>query len=170
MLIEINTFDQLNQKELMAVYRETNMEDIRPDAPDRDDALRQAEEAYLRYLKEDFLVGPGNRCMVWSHGGAWVCALRLYRVDDELYYIGALETRPEFRRMGYAVELLTAVIRLLKERGVRTVRDCVERGNTASLRAHRKTGFVIYRDIGYDYARRADDGESYGLQYVIADA
>lgn len=170
MLIEITTFDQVDKRNLMAIYRESNIENTSyfyPDVTDKNDALQKVECDFLQYIEKDFLAGSKNRYMILEHNGIWVCALRLYCVDG-LYYIEALETRPEHRRKGYAAQLLSGVIVLLKGQGAYTIRDCVDKKNTASLLTHRKAGFVIYSDKGYDYLQNETDNESYGMQYVYS--
>ena len=171
MLIEIHTFDQVDGRKLMDVYRESNAENtdyFYPDISNKDEALQKAECDYLDYIENEFLSDNRNQYMVLEHNGIWVCALRLYHIDDRLYYIEALETHPEYRRKGYAAQLLAGVTDLLKEQGTYTIRDCVEKKNTASLLTHRKVGFVVYSDEGYDYLQNETDAKSYGLQYVYS--
>ena len=169
MIIEINTFDQVDGRKLMDVYRESNTENtdyFYPNVSNKDDALQKVECDYLNYIENDFLANNKNRYMVLEHDGLWVCALRLYCIDDKLYYIEALETHPEYRRKGYAAQLLTDVIDLLKERGAYMIRDCVDKKNMASLLTHQKVGFVINSGEGYDYLQNETDTESYGLQFT----
>ena len=169
MIVEIKTFDQVDGRKLMDIYRESNTENtdyFYPDVSNKDEALQKVECDYLNYIENDFLANSKNRYMILEHDGTWVCALRLYCIDDRLYYIEALETHPEYRRKGYAVQLLTDVIGLLKERGAYTVCDCVDKKNMASLLTHQKVGFVIYSDEGYDYLQNETDIESYGLQFT----
>ena len=171
MLIEIKTFDQVNGKQLMDVYRESNAENTAyfyPDISDKNEALQNVERDFLRYIEHDFLADSKNRLMVLEKDGIWVCALRLYCVAERLYYIEALETSPEHRRKGYAAQLLTGVMDLLKEQGPYTIRDCVDKKNTASLLTHQKAGFVIYSDAGYDYLQNETDNESYGMQFIYS--
>ena len=169
MIIEINSFDQVDRRKLMDVYRESNIENtdyFYPDISDKDEALQKVECDYLNYIENDFLADRKNQYMVLERDGIWVCALRLYRVDDRLYFIEALETRPEHRRKGYGAQLLAGVIDLLKSQGTYTIRDCVDKKNTASLLTHQKVGFVIYSDEGYDYLQNETDSGSYGMEFT----
>ena len=169
MIIEINTFGQVNGRKLMDVYRDSNIENtgyFYPDVPDKDEALQKVECDYLNYIENDFLADSKNRYMILEHDGIWVCALRLYCVDERLYFIEALETRPEYRRKGYGAQLLAGVTDLLKRQGAYTIRDCVDKKNTASLLTHQKVGFVICSDEGYDYLQNETDNGSYGMQFT----
>ncbi|MCH5198341.1 MAG: GNAT family N-acetyltransferase [Oscillospiraceae bacterium] len=171
MLIEINSFSQIQKRSLMDVYRESNMENtdfFYPDISNKSDALQKVECDFLNYIENDFLADSKNRYMVLEQAGVWVCALRLYCVDDRLYYIEALETRPDYRRKGYAAELLKSVIDLLKGQGAFVIRDCVGKKNTASLLTHQKAGFTIYRDDGFDYLQNEIDDKCYGLQFAYS--
>ena len=153
----------------MDVYRESNTENtdyFYPNVSNKDEALQKVECDYLNYIENDFLANNKNRYMVLEHDGIWVCALRLYCIDDKLYYIEALETHPEYRRKGYAAQLLTDVIDLLKERGAYMIRDCVDKKNMASLLTHQKVGYVINSGEGYDYLQNETDDGSYGLQFI----
>ena len=169
MIIEINSFDQVDGRKLMDVYGESNIENtdyFYPDVSNKDEALQKVECDYLNYIENDFLAESKNQYMILERDGIWVCALRLYCVDDRLYFIEALETHPAYRRKGYAAQLLAGVIDLLKRRGAFTIRDCVDKKNTASFLTHQKVGFVIYSDEGYDYLQNETDKESYGMQFA----
>ena len=169
MIIEINSFDQVDRRKLMDVYRESNIENtdyFYPDVSDKDEALQRVECDYLNYIGNDFLADSKNQYMVLERDGIWVCALRLYRIDDRLYFIEALETHPEHRRKGYGAQLLAGVIDLLKRQGAYTIRDCVDKKNIASLLTHQKVGFVVYSDEGYDYLQNETDKGSYGMQFT----
>lgn len=169
MIIEINTFDQVDRRKLMDVYLESNTENtdyFYPDVSNKDEALHKVECDYLNYIENEFLADNKNRYMVLEYDGIWVCALRLYCVDYRLYFIEALETHPEYRKNGYGTQLLLGVIDLLKRQGAYTIRDCVDKKNMASLLTHQKVGFVVYSDAGYDYLQNETDDESYGLQFT----
>ena len=172
MIIEINTFDQVDGRKLMDIYREGNIENTNyfyPDVSDKVEALRKVECDYLNYIENDFLVESKNQYMILERDGIWVCALRLYCVDDRLYFIEALETHPEYRKKGYGTQLLAGVTDILKRQGAFTIRDCVDKKNTPSLLTHQKAGFVIYGDEGYDYLQNETDDGSYGLQFTYGE-
>ena len=94
-----------------------------------------------------------------------VSALRLNELQPGLYYLEALETRPGYRRRGYAARLLQAVIAHLKDRGPVRICDCVSKGNEPSIRTHLVCGFSIVSEIGHDYLRNTDDPYDYGFEY-----
>ena len=172
MIIEINTFEQVNGRKLMDIYRESNAENtdyFYPNVSNKDEALQKVECDYLNNIENDFLTDSKNQYMILEHDGIWVCALRLYCIDDGLYFIEGLETHPEYRRKGYGTQLLAGVIELLKRQGAYTIRDCVDKKNMASLLTHQKVGFVIYSDEGYDYLQNETDNGSYGLQLTYGE-
>lgn len=168
MLIEISGWDSVNERKLMDIYHEGNIENtdfFYPDIADKNDALHRVEHDFLKYIRNQFLDGR-NRYMVLEHNGLWVSALRLYWIKDRFYYIEALETHPDYRKMGYASRLLSCVLNMLKKQGSFTVCDCVGKKNTASISTHLKCGFVISNDVGYDYLQEQADDRSYGMQFV----
>lgn len=132
MLHRITSFDGIDGRKLMDLYREGNEENVayfQPDAPDKALALREQEEGFLRFIRTDFLQKEGNEYWVLEEEQIWVSALRLYRVAEGQYYIEALETHPEFRKRGYAARLLTRVIEELSSRGPFQLCDCVSKRN-----------------------------------------
>ena len=171
MLIEIRGWDHIDERKLMDIYHEGNMENIAyfyPDAVDRDEAFRKVQHNFLGYIKNEFLDGR-NRYMVLEYNGLWVSALRLYWVKDRFYYIEALETHPDHRKKGHASRLLSCVLDDLKKQGSFTVCDCVSKRNTASLATHLKCGFVIANDAGYDYLQGTSDERDYGMRFTYGE-
>ena len=77
-----------------------------------------------------------------------VSALRICRIPEGPYYLEALETRPDRRRQGYGVRLLSEVLDAMKAEGPFRLCDCVGKKNTASLKAHEKCGFRIVSEQG----------------------
>ena len=96
-------------------------------------------------------------------------ALRTSRVERGLYYLEALETRPDSRGRGFASRLLTGVQESLKREGPFRLCDCVGKGNSASLKTHASCGFRIVSEAGYDYLRKETDPLDYGLEYRYGD-
>ena len=88
----------------------------------------------------------------------WVSALRICRIPEGPYYLEALETRPDRRRQGYGVRLLSEVLDAMKAEGPFRLCDCVGKKNAASLKAHEKCGFRIVSEKGCDY-------RDFGLEY-----
>lgn len=169
MLIKITANTDIAPKNLMAVYEESNTENtdyFYPDITDKKLALQKVEADFLNYIETEFLSCTGNTYWVFEENGIWMSALRLYEVKEGLYYIEALETRPDYRRRGYAFRLLCGVIDELKKQGAFRLCDCVSKKNTASLKIHEKCGFAIVSDIGYDYLSGENDVRNFGMEYT----
>lgn len=169
MIYKITGFKDIDGQKLMALYRESNRENtdyFYPELTDKEEALKKAEQEYLRYIKNDFLSAGSNEYWILEENGVWVCALRLYKIRDTLYYIEALETHPDFRKMGYAKQLLSGVIEALKKRGPFRLCDCVDKKNPASLKTHESCGFAVVSDAGYDYLSNEASDQDYGMQYA----
>lgn len=168
MLYKITRGEDLDKRKLMDIYAESNAEnaeDFFPEETDRKEALRKAEAGFLDFLKNDFLAGPGNACWVLEENGIWCSALRTSQIRPGLYYLEALETRPDRRKNGCASRLLSGVLDSLKEDGSFRLCACVSKKNTASLKTHEKCGFRIVSDKGYDYLNEEADEWDYGLEY-----
>ena len=166
MLLEIKSFDEIDARKLMDLYREGNEENAAYFYPGQADALQKAEHDFLDYVNFNFFNKPGNRYMVLEQGGVWISALRLYPLEDRLYYLEALETHPDYRRRGFASQLLAGVTDGLKKQGAFRLCDCVGKNNAASLRTHQTCGFEIISEKGYDYLRSEADDRRYGMQFV----
>ena len=93
-----------------------------------------------------------------------MAALRLTGLDG-VYYLEALETRPDQRKKGYGKALLAALCKELSRRGPVTVRDCVAKRNEASLRTHLAAGFVIEQDPGIEYPGGKANAGCYGMLF-----
>ena len=168
MLLRISRFDDLDERKLMDIYSESNFENTDyffPDLEDKKEAVRKVEEGFLGFLKDEFFCQSGSEYWVLEADGVWVSALRLSRIEDGLYYLEALETRPDCRRQGHAARLLDGVIDELKKAGPFRICDCISKRNTASIRTHEKCGFSIVSEAGYDYLLNESDDHDYGLEY-----
>lgn len=168
MLRKIESFSELDSRKLMNVYAEGNEENAEyfyPNEPDRAAAVKRVETNFLGFLKKEFYSRPGSVYWVLEEDGEWVSALRASRIREGLYYLEALETRPDRRREGFAARLLTAVTQELKIGGPFRLYDCVSRRNAASLKTHERCGFRIASDPGHDYLRDRPDEGAYGLMY-----
>ena len=168
MLITITEFKFLDIRKLMDIYCESNYENTAyfyPDEPDKDAAVRKVEKGFADYLKNGFFEQAGAAYWIWEEGGVWISALRLSRIQADLYYLEALETRPDQRGKGYASMLLSGVVESLKKTGPFRLFDCVGKKNTASLKTHEKCGFRIVSDKGYDYLHKEADDHDFGLEY-----
>ena len=168
MLLRISRFDDLDERKLMDIYSESNFENTDyffPDMRDKKEAVRNVEEGFLGFLKDEFFSQSGSEYWVLESDGVWVSALRLSRIEKGLYYLEALETRPDCRRQGHAARLLDGVIDELKKAGPFRICDCISKRNTASIKTHEKCGFSIVSEAGYDYLLNESDDHDYGLEY-----
>lgn len=168
MLLRISRFDDLDERKLMDIYSESNFENTDyffPDMRDKKEAVRRVEEGFLGFLKDEFFSQSGSEYWVLESDGVWVSALRLSRIEKGLYYLEALETRPDCRRQGHAARLLDGVIDELKKAGPFRICDCISKRNTASIKTHEKCGFSIVSEAGYDYLLNESDDHDYGLEY-----
>ena len=171
MLRKITEYRDLDERKLMDVYSESNYENTDyffPEETDKEKAVRQVEAGFLDFLKNDFFSKPEAAVWVYEESGTWFCALRTCRVRD-VYFLEALETRPDQRRKGYAALLLSAVVDAMKKDGPFRLYDCVSKRNTASLKTHEKCGFRIVSEEGYDYLMEEADDHDYGLEYCYPD-
>lgn len=161
MLLKITEFENLNERKLMDIYEEGNIENVAffyPDCKDQAEGVKLVERDFLNYLKTDFFNGK-DAYYVLEENGEWVSALRLYGLEGDTYYIEALETKPSERRKGHATMLMLLVLNELKKEGAFTVCSTVRKRNAASLATHIKCGFGIETQVSDDY------GISYGLAY-----
>lgn len=168
MLLRISRFDDLDERKLMDIYSESNFENTDyffPDMRDKKEAVRKVEEGFLGFLKDEFFSQSGSEYWVLESDGVWVSALRLSRIEKGLFYLEALETRPDCRRQGHAARLLDGVIDELKKAGPFRICDCISKRNTASIKTHEKCGFSIVSEAGYDYLLNESDDHDYGLEY-----
>ena len=168
MLHIITTYADLDGPRLMTVYAESNLENTDyffPEIEDKALAVKQVEEGFLTFLREEFFTWSGPAYCVLEEAGEWVSALRMNEVQPGLYYLEALETRPGYRRQGYGARLLSKVTDHLKSQGPFRICDCVSKRNKASLRTHLACGFTIVSDVGHDYLRNEDDPSDYSFEY-----
>ena len=168
MLRKIMKYSDLDERKLMDIYSESNFENTDyffPDMRDKKEAVRRVEEGFLGFLKDEFFSQSGSEYWVLESDGVWVSALRLSRIEKGLYYLEALETRPDCRRQGHAARLLDGVIDELKKAGPFRICDCISKRNTASIKTHEKCGFSIVSEAGYDYLLNGSDDHDYGLEY-----
>ena len=150
MLVIVGSLSGLNWGELMAVYAEgveENGQEFYPELPQGQQILR-AEQDFYTYLSQEFFRCREECYCVWEENGKYLSALRLHPFEDGLL-VEALETRPGYRRMGYANLLMQAVIgRLRPEK----LYSHINRSNRASIAVHERCGFRKF----LDYARYAD--------------
>ncbi len=161
-------YEDLDADKLMEVYAEGNTENARELYPELPPAagLRRAEEDFLQFLREEFFTRPGPAYYVLEEDGIWRSALRLNRLEEGLYYLEALETRPEDRRRGFALRLLREVLAALRGRGLPfRLCDCVAKDNRPSLRVHELCGFCIADTVGRSLLTGGTNPWNYSMEY-----
>ncbi len=171
MLHSITCFSELDGDRLMDVYAGSNRDNAGEFYPDEETAaaVKKVEERFLDWLRSDFFTGPGRTYWVLEEDGDWVSALRTSRIRPGLYYLEALETRPDRRRRGCAVRLLRGVLAALEAEGPFALYDCVSKGNAASLRTHERCGFRIAAENGFNYLSGETNERTFGLVYRHAE-
>lgn len=172
MLLKITRYDDLDARKLMDVYAESNAENTRffcPDEPDEQKAIGTVEAGFLDFLKNGFFGHSEAACWVLQEDGVWLSAARTCRIREGLYFLEALETRPDQRKKGYGSRLLSGIADALKKDGAFRLCDCVEKTNAASLKTHEACGFCIVSEAGYDYLLEEADDRDYGLAYEYID-
>ena len=168
MILRISDYGDLDERRLMDIYAESNFENtdyFYPDETDKKTAVDRVESGFLRFLKEEFFKQTKAACWVFEEEGEWISALRTCEIQAGLYYLEALETRPDRRKAGYGALLLSGVLEALKEDGSFRLCDCVGKKNAASLKTHEKCGFRIVSEEGYDYLHDEADDHAFGLEY-----
>ena len=170
MLLRISNYSELDERQLMDVYAESNYENtdyFYPEEENKAVAVRMVENGFLDYLKNDFFNKAEASYWILEEDGIWISALRICRVQSGLYYLEALETRADKREKGYGSLLLSSVINVLKKEGNFRLCDCVNKKNYASLRVHEKCGFKIISETGYNYLSEETDERYYGLELML---
>ena len=168
MLRKINRFEDLDTRALMDVYAESNFENTDyffPNDTDKAEAVRKVEAGFLDFLRTEFFTREGNVYWVLEENALWLSACRISAVRPGLFYLEALETRPDCRKQGCALRLLTGVLEEMKRDGPFRLCDCVGKGNRASLKTHEACGFRIVSEAGFDYLQEEADNRDYGLEY-----
>ena len=168
MILKISDYNKIDQRKLMDVYSESNFENtdyFYPDEKNKEVAVSKVESGFLHFLKDDFYRNAKAAYWVFEEDGIWISALRTCEIRTGLYYLEALETRPDYRQKGYGYLLLSGVLEKMKADGPFRLCDCVGKKNNASLKTHEKCGFRIVSDKGYDYLREETDDHDFGLEY-----
>ncbi len=168
MLLKISDYNKIDQRKLMDVYSESNFENtdyFYPDEMNKEVAVSKVESGFLHFLKDEFYRHEKAAYWVFEEDGIWISALRTCEIQPGLYYLEALETRPDRRQKGYGYSLLSGVLEEMKMGGSFRLCDCVDKQNTASLKTHEKCGFRIVSETGYDYLNEESDGHDFGLEY-----
>ena len=168
MLLRINDFSGIDERKLMDIYAESNTDNIEyffPDEPDKQLALKKVEDGFIDFIKTEFFAKEGNAYYVLEDDGIWVSALRLNLIENGLYYLEALETRPDCRQSGYAVKLYRGVFNELRKTGSFRILSSVHKENTPSIKAHIKSGFIILPGKALDLLTGESFENEYGFEY-----
>ena len=171
MLLRLHNYNDVDERKLMDVYSESNYENtdyFYPDEIDNTVAVKKVEAGFVDFLKNKFYTYQEACYWILEENGIWTSALRTCKIREGLYYLEALETRPDQRKKGYGSLLLSYVIEELKKYGSFRLCDCVSKNNTASLKAHKKCGFRIISNMGYDYLHDENDEYAYSLEYCYS--
>jgi len=136
MLRVISKMQDLPFRPLTDVYAQSIEDAARQNYPGREDGLLQAEMDLYSYLRDVFFKIPGARLYLWEEAGRILCALRMEPYKDGML-LTALETHPEYRKMGYAQKLIQAVLDSMQTPAYSHIR----RDNKASISVHQKCGF-----------------------------
>lgn len=169
MILTIKNYSELDGRRLIELYSEGNIEnadELYPYMEDRAQAVRKVEDDFLDFLKNSFFAAEGSEYFILDENGEWVSALRTSRIRDGLYYMEALETRPDMRQRGYAKKLLLEALGELKKRGAFEFYSSVHKKNEPSIRTHLAAGFSIVAENGYDYLRDKANDYNFGFGYV----
>lgn len=89
MLLKITDGQALDERKLMDVYAESNLENTDffcPEEPDKEAAVRMVESGFLDFLKNEFFKEPEAICWALEEDGVWVSALRICRIPEGPYY------------------------------------------------------------------------------------
>ena len=142
----VKSMKELDFSGLMAVYAQTNRAAAERQWPEESEyrGLMLAESEFYDYLAQVFFRTPDARYAVWEEGGRYVSALRLEPYRDGLL-LAALETAPEFRRRGFAAQLIRAALETVPGTAVYAH---VDKSNTPSRRTHEACGFEKVLDYG----------------------
>ena len=129
----------LDFRQLMDVYEETNLTKGREDYPKEPEGLRLlfAEQDFYQYL-ELFFQSPDAVYAVWDEEGRYRSALRLERYKDG-FLVTALETLPAARGLGCGKCLLSSVVDFIQK----PLYSHIRKDNVSSLAVHQKCGFAI---------------------------
>ena len=167
MLISVNRLGNLDFRRLMDLYAEGNRANAEALYPDLafNQGILSAESDFYGYLQEVFFQTKGAFYYIWEENGVYLSALRLEPYRDGLL-LEALETHPDYRRMGYARKLIKAVLARLAEQERQSVYSHIHKRNTASLKTHLACGFQRISEQAV-YIDGSVNGHSCTFQYFF---
>lgn len=144
MLVKVNELNEKEQRLLMDLYEDGNIKNASyfyPDIEDIEVGKKKVEENFIAYIKNEFFINEDNIYYVWEENRIWISAMRVYKINNNLYYIEALATHPKYRKQGFAGKLMNSVIKELKSYGEFEMKSMTSKENIASQRTHEKCGF-----------------------------
>ena len=144
MLLIAKSLGALDFRQLMDVYEEGNRENAREQYPQLpvEQGVGEAEQDFYAFLKEGFFSVSDAFYGIWTVDGGYVSALRM-EVYRDGWLIEAVETRPDYRRKGYASALMQAVFAYLQ---VGKVYSHIHKKNLPSQKLHEGLGFLRCSD------------------------
>ena len=130
----------------------------------------------LQVYIADFGTRPGDYCIVAEVeknviGASWCRIMEDYGHIDNGTPSLAISLLPEYRGQGIGTQLLTALLRLLRENGYRRVSLSVQKENPA-LRMYERAGFQILAEMGTEYLMlrditQAEQQENADMEHTI---
>ena len=167
MLLRIKKYSEINERKLMDIYAEGNLENVEyfyPEETDKNIGVKKVE-GFLEFLKNKFFNKEDATYWILVENEVWISAARTCFIKPEIIYLEALETIPNERNKGYASKLLNELIGALKKEGKFRLCDCVSKKNIPSLKTHEKCGFKIVSEVGNDYLNNEIDEHCFSLEY-----
>ncbi len=130
----------------MSVWRRAGLRSIRPSG-------RDSHDAFSRQF------ATGTHTMLGLECGAELIGAVLATHDGRKGWINRLAVLPEYRRRGYAKNLVAEAERVLRGRGITVFAVLLEDGNDTSLALFRELGYADPPG-GVHYLSKHDTGES----------
>lgn len=104
-------------------------------------SAEEMKAAYTSFLTE-ILSHPRQFILVEESNDVWVSGLRAIETASGSWFIEAVETKPETRRMGFGQALLRHTIDYLQTLDMTEVFCQIHKNNLKSQSLHRKCGFL----------------------------
>jgi len=130
---------------LLQIYAESNAQVYRRRYAKKYASELAAWNALLQDYTEficEFTAQDDRYIFALKASGDWAAALRIIRMDEDDWYLEALETAPRYRRKGCARQLLNKTIDRLRSLSACSIVSVVGMDNAASRTLHEACGFV----------------------------
>lgn len=125
------------------------------------EAIYEKISDFYSFLRQDFFKISGSFYCVAENNGAYISALRIEPFQDG-WLLSGLQTLSGHRRNGVASQLMETAIQYLNVNGGCSIYSHVSKKNHASLRTHRKFGFIPIKDYAV-YLDGSIDQNAYTL-------